>query len=1104
MMLTCAACSAANDESAKFCSQCGQPLIRNCSGCSKALPSNAKFCPECGAPVQTAPKNAPVDSNERRQVTVLFSDLADSTALSEQLDPEDLHELIAAYHSAGAAAVEANGGKVAKYLGDGLLVFFGYPTAREDDSECAVRAGLAIIREVALRTKEISERLGVKVGVRVGIHTGMVVAGEMGSEGSKSADVIGETPNLAARLQGIAEIGTVVISGTTQRLVVRSFLCEPLKETILRGTTRPMQVFRVVEEMITTEPQNDVPMIGRESERNILETAWRTVRLGEPHVAMLCGEAGIGKSRLLRWLSELTRKDGARLIEVHCAAHLERSPLRAVVETMRAFLGREAANDPSGEPIRDLLKLTDLETEQNCALLGRLLEIPMPEERVLVGISAESIRLRTLDLLASMIYRVASGTKTLLIVENAHWADPSSLQLIQRILEFDAGISLLTVVTYRPSNPPALNPLAAQFDISLRRLDASGTRRLASTIGGGKQLPEAVLAQIVARTDGVPLFVEELTRQILESGILAERGDAYELVGAMAEKSVPTSLRASLMARLDRLGTAKEVAQMCAVIGREFTLPTLAKALEVDESELVADLDRLTRAELVQRLPHTNPEGFRFRHALIRDAAYESLVRAKRQNYHRILAGVIEELDPQLRREQPEVLAEHYAAGGQAEAALACWIEAGQKLLKRSANVEAAAILERARGLVDQFPESPETLGAKLAVYAMLGTAHASFRGYASPQVGEIFSVASDLCDKLGPRPELAGVLYGLQHYFLARGEFGRTGFLANELHQLANATSNNALLGSSHQALGAQIGLSKDLDHGLQHVESACQLLGDGCHVGLEEFFGQNPYVTALGYKGYFEWNAGFPEKSIRTIDQCIQVARDLQHPFSIGVALSFRAQAAKNRRLPEEAWEAATIARQFAIEQSMPFYASANMLALGWVRVLRGEKEAGLEFMREGIYGFAATGSILLQPIFWGWVAETELLVGLLEEAKASLETGFEIARGSGETLAGIDLLRIQGDLLLRTDPDKPELAIESYQTALELAEGIRANSLALRSATSYAKLLSDLGSREMAASILAPVYSRFTEGFELPDLMEAKAVLEKVKQSSRATAL
>jgi class 3 adenylate cyclase/tetratricopeptide (TPR) repeat protein len=733
---------------------------------SGAPPSTAKASKpvtnaEAASPAPSSARTNISDEGERRQLSVMFCDLVGSTPLSEQFDPEELRDLIRAYQHACSTVITQFKGHLAKYLGDGLLAYFGYPHAHEDDAQRAVRAALGIV--AAMRTLNTERGNDVALKVRLGIHTGLVVVGEMGGgEFREQAAIVGDTPNTADRLQEIAEPDTAVISAATYQLVRGLFDCEPLGPRALKGLSTPVQVYRVLHETgaqsrFDVERQAGLtPLIGREHESGILTERWERARNGEGQVVLLNGEPGIGKSRLVHAFKERITAEPAKWVECHCSPYHQNSALHPVIDLLRTILRFQNDDGPSAKcaKLGAQLKKYDLPQTRHMPTLASMLSVPLPEEYPRPTLTLEAQKEENYQSIQSWLLSIAEQEALVLLVEDLHWADPSTLELLGRVVEQVPTARLLLIVTYRPEFIPPWPPRSHFGTITLNRLPRAQSQAMVQNVTGGKAMPPVVLEQIIARTDGVPLFVEELTKMVLESSLVQERNARYELAGPLPPLAIPSTLQDSLAARLDRLGNAREVAQLAATLGRDFSYDLLRAISPDDDGDLQQALATLVDAEVLYRRGVTTQARYLFKHALIRDAAYESLLKSKRQQLHSRIARVLEQQFPETVEKQPELVARHYTEAGLTEPAIPYWRKAGEQALQRSAFLEAITAYSRALDLLRKSTpavngDPPRRENRPLECALLLGLAEAQARGGQPVKAQQTALDASDIARAL-------------------------------------------------------------------------------------------------------------------------------------------------------------------------------------------------------------------------------------------------------------------------------------------------------------------------------------------------------------------
>jgi class 3 adenylate cyclase len=722
-------------------------------------------------PVLSAAPIRPAPEAERRQLTVLFCDLVGSTQLSGQLDPEDLRAVVRAYHEAAAEVIQHYEGHIAQYLGDGLLVYFGYPTAHEDDARRAVYTGLGIVQAITTLNTRLAAQYGVNLAVRLGIHTGPVVVGVMGGGERHEHLALGETPNIAARLQALALANTVVISAVTARLVQGTFALEDLGTHTLHGVAEPMAVSRVRSLLAITSRDEEfvtatVPvLVGREEESGLLRRRWEQSKAGLGQVVYISGEAGIGKSALVDGLRAQVHSEGLLRIAFRCSPYHTTSALYPVITHIEHLLQFESGASPATKltKLEMGLRLYDLPLAEVVPLLASLLAVPLPAERYpALTLTPQQQKQQTLDTLVAWLEAEAERQPVLVAWEDLHWADPTTLEYLGLLVEQAPTVPMLHVLTYRPEFSPPWPQRSHITPLVLNRLEAPQVEALITQRARSKTLPAEVVQHIIAKTDGVPLYVEELTKMLLASDLLREEADRYVLTGPLRTVAIPDTLQDALMARLDQLNRAKEVAQLGAVLGREFPYELLQAIAPQDEDTLQAGLARLVEAELLYQRGRPPRTRYMFKHALIQDAAYASLLKSTRQQVHQQIAQVLEARFPGLVETQPELVAQHYTAAGCAEQAVHYWQRAGQQASDRSAYLEAISHFTTGIELLTTLPETPDRIQHALTLHIALGAALLMAKGHAAPEVEHAYTQARTLCQQVGETPELVPVLFGL------------------------------------------------------------------------------------------------------------------------------------------------------------------------------------------------------------------------------------------------------------------------------------------------------------------------------------------------------
>ncbi len=998
---------------------------------------------------------------ERRQLTVMFCDLVGSTALSARLDPEDLREVIAAYHRAVAEVVAGFDGFVAKYMGDGVLVYFGYPRAHEDDADRAVRAGLGVIDAVGrLDVKS------VKLQARIGIATGLVVVGDLIGEGSaQEQSVVGETPNLASRLQALAEPDAVVIAASTRRLVGDLFEYRDLGAVEVKGiggTVPAWQVLRpsaVASRFEALRGSALSPLIGRDEEIDLLLRRWARAKAGDGQVVLVSGEAGLGKSRITAALAERLHAEPHRRLRYFCSPYYQDSALFPFIDQ----LGRAAGFVRDDPPAAKLEKLDALlaraaPSDEDVAFLADLLSLPASERHPLPNLSPQRKKARTLEALIRQLEGLARQQPVVMVFEDAHWIDPTSRELLDLFVERARSLPMLLIVTFRPEFQPPWTGQPQVTILALNRLDRSDRTTLIEQIAGGKALPDEIVAQIVDRTDGVPLFVEELTKSVLESGLLREENDRYVLDRALPSLAIPTTLHGSLMARLDRLASVRLVAQIGAAIGREFSYELLRRVSRLPEDELQATLARLVASELVFQRGRPPDAVYAFKHALVQDAAHSSLLRSTRQQLHAQIAEVLEAQSPERIDTQPEFFAQHYAEAGLVEKAVAYWGKAGHRSAARSAIAEAAAQFQKALDQLALLPGNPDRQRQELEFYSALGAALRFVKGQAALETGQAYARARELWEQLGYPAQYLHIPYGQSRYHVYCGELDLALRLDEDLLRVSRQRNDSRGLVLSHQSCGTGYGVRGRFVLSRSHLEAVLSLYDPNSHHSLGPQTGSHPQVVAQAYLGIVLLCLGFPNQALVQANAAIAEARRLAHSPTIASALMIGAMrlsiSGDNGDLDDLVEDLVAV----ATEQAFPQWRAFGTIYRGWVKAKNGDVVEGISLLRSGAAAYRANGNELLMPHHTALLARACDIAGQIEEALTALDHALQIAGRTGERLLEAELNRHKGQLLLRQG--KSEAAEQLYREALSIAAEQEAKLFELRAAASLVRLRRDQG--------------------------------------------
>jgi len=1039
---------------------------------------------------------------ERRQLTVMFCDLVDSTKLSSQLDPEEYREVVRAYQATCAEVIQRFDGHVAQLLGDGLLVYFGYPQAHEDDAQRAVRAGLEMLAALGDLNHGLPQAKGIQLAIRLGIHTGVVVVGEMGGAGRQEQLALGEVPNLAARLQGLAESNTLVVSHATYRLIQGYFECQDLGAQTLRGVSESVHVYRVLHEsgargrLDVAATRGLTPLVGREQEVGLLLERWEQTKAGQGHVVLLTGDAGIGKSRLVQVLKDHVANEPSVRWECRSVPYYQNTALYPIVDLLQRTLRWQPHHTPEEKltTLAQALSQYRLPVEESVQLFAPLLSLPIPEDHYPpLNLSPQRQRQKTLETIIAILLELAAHQPVLFIIEDLHWTDPSTLELISLLLDQTPTASVLVLLTCRPHFQPAWHHRSYITEMTLNHLSHAQVAQIVHGMADGKTFPAEVLQQIIAKTDGVPLFVEEITKAILGSGQLTAVDGHYELTGSFATFAIPATLQDSLMARLDRLVTAKAVAQYAAVIGRQFSYDLLQAVAQVDEVVLQRELGRLVEAEIVYQRGLPPQSTYLFKHALIQDAGYQTLLKSTRQQYHQRIAQVLEEQFPETAATQPELLAHHCTEAGLTEKAVHYWYHAGQSAVQRSAHMEAISHLTKGLELLPTLPETPDRVQREVDLLIALGASLLATKGYGAPEVGETYAHARQLCQSLDDPHQLFPVLYGLWSYYCAGSELQTAYTLGEQLLTLAQQVQDPVMLVAGYRALGLPLFFLGATVAAHTYLTQGMALYDPQQHHASAFLYGEDTGVICHSLSAWTLWYLGYPDQGLAQSQEAVTLAQQSGHPFSLGYALCCVAIVHHLRREVSAVQEHAEATIRVAQEQGFPYWMAWGTILRGWALAQQGQAQASIAQITQGLMDYRATGVERFRPYLLVLLAEAH---GTMEQPEAglmALTEALTLVNTTGERWYESEIYRLKGELLLQQASDNQAEAEDCFHQAISIARSQQAKSLELRATTSLARLWQQQGKRQEAYDLLAPIYGWFTEGFDTADLQEAKALLD-----------
>lgn len=1038
---------------------------------------------------------------ERRQLTVMWCRVVVTDLLSERLDPEELYELIQEAHRVCAGVIHRFEGHIAQRFGDGLMVYFGYPRAHEDDAYRAVCTGLEVVEEMRRLNKRLEGEKHVKLTMRVGIHTSMVVMQAVDRGDKREQLVSGDTPHIVAQLPGLAAPDTVVVSSSTLRLVENRFVYQNLGTHLLEEQSQPLAIYEIQQKRdswskITTPPTAGMtPFVGRKQELGLLRERWQQAREGQGQVILLSGEAGIGKSRLVQVPQERMAQAAQTRIECRCSPYYQNSAFFPVVDYLKHWLQwqLEDSSPVKLDKLENALAPYGFVLDEVVPIFASLLSLPLPD-RYRSIMTPQRQKQRTLETLLAWFLKETEQRPVYFVMEDLHWADPSTLELLGLLIDQIHTARMLLLLTFRPHFSPAWPVRSHVSHITLGRFTRQQVDRMIKQVTRGKPLPPEVVEQLMVKSDGVPLFVEEMTRMVLESGLVKETDGRYELTGPLPLLAIPSTLHDSLMARLDRLGVGKQVAQLSATLGREFSYDLIHAVALMEESTLQWGLTRLVEAELLHQRGFPPQARYTFKHALIQDAAYQSLLRRTRQRYHREVAQVLEQRFPDIRDTQPELMAHHYTEAGLRARAVDYWQQAAQRDLERSAHLDAIAHARRGLAALSALTDLLERRRCELSLQTMLGVALTYTRGHGAPEVARAFARARELSELVGDVQQLFNVFRGMWLIYFMHSELSTASELGDQLLRLAQGHNDPALLVESYRAVSAGLFFLGEQTAVVPYLERGLTLHDTLPKRPLPIQYGQDTDIMLLLYTAMNQWLRGYPDQSQQTIQQMLRRSQSRAH-YNRCHAFVFSAFVHQWRGEIDVVHERVEASIALAHEYVLPMMLALGRIFRGWVLAQRGQYEDGIVAIRRGITDYRAMGAELALTCMLAMLIEVYLEMGDIEAALHTLADAFALVDKNGERWWEAELYRLQAELLLRQATPDVAQAKAALHKALTVARRQEVKSLELRAAMSLCRLWRQQEKGGQVCDQLKEIYSWFCEGYHTADLKAAKALLRTV---------
>jgi predicted ATPase/class 3 adenylate cyclase len=1129
--MECPKCQFENPEGVKFCGGCGAKLERFCPKCNSSNPPHFSFCGECGhnltLPTEPTPKDLSSDEKinkiqrylpkgltekilaqrdkiegERKQVTVMFCDMEGFTQFTEKLGPEEAYGIMDKIYELLIHKVHDYEGTVNEMTGDGIMALFGAPIALEDAPQRAIRSAMAIHREIAKFSDGIKkEKEGIPaLKMRVGIHSGPVVVGTLGNNLRVEFKAVGDTVNLASRVEGLAEPGTTYVTEDTFKISEGLFRFEALGKKRVKGKEEPVKVYRVIAPS-TMRTRFDVsaerglaPFVGRERELELLLDGFERSKEGRGQGFSIVSEAGIGKSRLLYELRKAVANEDMTFLEGRCLSYSKGVAYHPVIDILKAnFDIMEGDGDLEiREKAKRGLKIIGAD---EASTLPYLLELLSVKDSGIdeIPLSPEAKKDRIMEAVKRITLKGSEIRPLILAYEDLHWVDKSSEDVLKYVLESIPGARVLMIFTYRPEFVHTWGAKSYHSQLNLNRLSNRESLALVAYLLGTEEIDRDLEELILEKTEGVPFFIEEFIKSLQDLKIIERKDNKYRITKDTKEATIPATVQDVIMARVDSLPEGvKAFLQTVSAVGREFSYDLTKRVTGLTEQELLSHLSVLKDSELLYERGIYPQSTYIFKHALTQDATYQSLLKSTRQKYHRKIAQVLEKNFPDTMETQPELLAHHYTEAGLNEQAVGYWHQAGKRATQRSANVEAINHLSKGLEVLMTLPDTLERARQELDLQITLGPVFMAVKGFASLDTERAYARARELCQQVGETPQLFPVLHGLCRFHMVRAEFQAMRELAEQLFSLAQRVQDPALLLEAHRLMGQTMFWLGEMASAREHLEQGITLYDPQQHRSHAFLYGQDPGVMCRSFVAWPIWVLGYPDQALQSIHEALNLAQEVAHPFSLPFALVAAAIVHQFHREAQAVQEGAEAVIAVSTEQGFPYWLTYGTILRGWALTAQGEGAEGIAQMRQGLVARRAMGAELLRPYFLSLLAEAYGKVGQIEEGLTVLNEALDTVNKTEERYWEAELYRRKGELLLMQQGQKVGEAEECFRKALEIARRQQAKSLELRAAMSLSRLWQQQGEQEVAHQLLAEIYGWFTEGFDTADLKEAEVLL------------
>jgi len=1125
--MQCEQCGFENPKGMRFCGQCAAPLNRLCPNCESSNPANFEFCGQCSrslANTQTidnghlaigSQTRSRKEEAERRQLTVLFCDIVNSSALSANIDPEDLRDIMRDYRATCSEVVARYDGHVAQHLGDGILVYFGYPHAHEDDARRAVYAALEIIERIQQFNFPIENSKIIQLAVRVGIHTGLVVIGEIGG-GDKRALALGETPNIAARIQDHASTNTLIISAATHELIGEGFDSNSLGNHSLKGFPKALELYQVTSardqhnRLTAARTLSRTSLVGRDQETSLLLEKLEQARKSIGQVVLLNGEPGLGKTRMVQMVCESIPENQCTLLECAGTPYYQNSFLYPVIEMVSRAIGvNDNASDTDNlSRIEQTVATLDMNADVAVPALADLLSIPLKNNDLPVKESTPQQKKQLImEILVKTLQSMARQRLVLLVVEDLQWLDPSTLELLTYLVNQSGLTNIFSLFTFRSEFHAPWQPQANLTTITLNHLTQQQSGKLIKQLCHQKTLPMDVFSEIINKTDGIPFYVEEFTNSILRSELLLEKESHYELAKPMKQLGIPSTLQDSLMSRLDSLGKDKELAQLCSILGREFDYELLDALSTHHTKNLKNSLNRLINAELFFQRGTPPKAQYSFRHALLRETAYQSLLKRSRQKYHQHVANLLKQHFPNIVKDNPELMAHHCAEAGNGIESLSYWLEAGRRAILRSANLEAVALLSNGLSIINKFPGDNDLQKIELEFQTTLGLAASICKGYAAPEVEKAYARAKELCNEITNVNSIFPVLCGLWEFHIVRAEHDAALNLATELRKISTHSKTSRITLEIERIMGTTHFWRGQLTDAQYHFELHEQYPPENITPGRNNLsHSQDARVATLANSSCALWLLGYPDKALEKAQQALILSKQLAHPFSQAYALQFLATVHQLRGDHLSVSQYAEAQIILSKTYGFPFWKAIGSMMHAWANTDGHPPEIVCSNFQKGLKEYEISGSKLARSYFLSLLAILQYEGGFHDTAMKTIDMALSETEKSGENYFTAELIRLKGKLVSTTLDEKNFSIAESYfNKALEYSLRQDAKSLALRIAINIINLQNNLGGNqqeiETAYSTLNSCLNNIKEGSNTLDIITAQKLMDNYTSSSKS---